>query len=516
MSCWDFVSEKLRNNTQVLSWLYSNEPTTYLTSLQSVSVSFAHKISLDVFGDTVQQTERIFMLRGFCIDDGLIYGHLLGGFIPRQVPLQEADMPKCRPAVFSPTTVELLAVSREGRDLVVVEYNRYIAPKFSVYYYSIYDCQNYSFCGENLLHASELFVEHCCPHNVSDGVVCACNRQEFDYTALFKKFGQSFGAIISQEPTTIVPFDDLNTRSNLYTDLLGFGRLNNVWEKKKFGRKKTGLLCSASETEDVVYCRFKCITIPRTDAESILAKVFHAFQERLLSSSGKAGTQDFRDVHNVSRGTLSNPPVESKTLFGNPTQDSVAFPQSKLAGLWMGRCENQTQPEVMDRYFGSKFENAFHMEEQNTKREKLPSVVSFTRHRTSTEDSFPGDSIHNLRHFEKNDIHLEKILKNSSTSSSKSEENNALQGGPLSIQREDWSKKKRCTDSDCSKSSHRNDSKTLTRQEKNRINVRNFYRRRKTYMIQLEQSNEQLKQECMEMKQQLSFLMEEVKKLKDK
>ncbi|GJD08400.1 hypothetical protein Gasu2_27040 [Galdieria sulphuraria] len=71
------------------------------------------------------------------------------------------------------------------------------------------------------------------------------------------------------------------------------------------------------------------------------------------------------------------------------------------------------------------------------------------------------------------------------------------------------------TDPDCPQKQYLDiDKKELSKKERNRRNVRNFYRRRKAYLEQLEKNNEILKTECLQMRQQLALLFEEVKLLK--
>lgn len=393
--------------------------------------------------------------------------------------------------------------------MIIVEYSRFITSKFSVQYYSVYESFDEVFRWDHLLYSSELFVEHCCPHEkFSDS--CTCGATDIDLHSLLKTYGKSVSDIFSNEALPVPPYSLLYNTSEFWNSLIGFGRLSSTWTAESHKDARFTETSLSPTMTNVIYCRFKGVTLNKSEAPEVISRIFSTI---FKTQSHAAQMRSSRKL----KVNLKRRPVH---LNAQITQKAVpAYPLS------FEREENHSQKSEhhsIIRHYG----------EEGLKDISIPTPF-FSDRLSDNESPFSsssgincpndffneqalsdppnlvacsnGESSSELRYYEDLNLGLSngKASRNMQVNLS-----DPLHGHSINANL--------FVDPDCSPTRDANvDEKKLSKQERNRRNVRNFYKRRKVYLEQLEKNNELLKKECLQMRQQLALLFEEVKILKE-
>ncbi|GJQ09849.1 hypothetical protein GpartN1_g1640.t1 [Galdieria partita] len=510
MSCWNFVPEKLRSNVQALSWLCCKDPTNQLTVQQLVEFASVHSFTLEIFGSQAEQVEKVLVPRGLCIDDGLLYGYLLGAYAPSQVPIKGASNLVCRRTVFNPRSHDFLAVSRDDSNLIVVEYSRFIAPKFSVQYYSIYESLDEVFRWDNLLYSSELFVEHCCPHEKFNSDSCSCAATDLDMHLVLEKYGRPISEIFSTAVLPVPPYETIYSASELWNSLIGFGRLNNTWTTESYTDTRFVRSSLSPTMTNVLYCRFKSVTLKKPEADQIISQALNAVFQRQSQAAIKRNNRKLKMDFKRRSGRQKGQTIQkSVPVYSQSAGHERRHSSKEDDGLFRHyRDEGQgdfstpvtfVSDHISDNelHFSSSSGISHPNDDNGQILLDLPPLLSCS----PVEDHNSKLSYYNTLRIGMSDDGDSKMKMQSSFSDAMKA---TAQNGYIS------------TDRDCSPTrSDYIDGKKLSKKERNRRNVRNFYRRRKAYLEQLEKNNEILKTECLQMRQQLTLLFDEVKLLKD-
>jgi len=404
---------------------------------------------------------------------------------------------------------DFLAVSRDDSKLIVVEYSRFVAPKFTVQYYSIYESLDEVFRWDSLLFSSELFVEHCCPHEKFNSDSCTCVTPEIDVQLLLEKNGRSIADIFSNEVLPIPPYEALYGNAELWNNLIGFGRLNCSWTTDAYEDSRFVTTLFPPTFTTVSYCRFKGFTLKKPEADAFVAQIANSLlKDSSHSASNRRNRKEKMDlkrkvVHGIIRTVQTTVPTGSPSIGHNT--NSSGYEEDGFFRNYRDKGQRDySMPaalvgdHVSDNDLG--FSSASGMSHSNEDMNEnmlsdLPPLITFS----------PLE-------LESSALNYHETL-NKGTPEENARGN--MQGFFSDGGNRTLSSYASAVVNPSSATCDNGDQKKLSKQERNRRNVRNFYKRRKAYVEELEKNNEMLKKECLQMREQLALLVEEVNLLKE-